>query len=48
MNVDSYSFLGLADIAFKNAIDYQPSDSNEQSKLLGKAYAKYLDILKHD
>jgi len=26
---DSYSFLGLADIAFKNAIDYKPCGSSE-------------------
>lgn len=43
---DSYSFLGLADIAFRNAIDSK--GASDQDKLLIKAYGKYLEILSHD
>ena len=44
---DTYCFLGLANIAFRNAVMCRSSEQ-EQYKLLGKAYSKYLDILAHD
>lgn len=44
---DSYSYLGLANIAFMNAINCR-SSNNEQDRLIGKAYNKYLNILAHD
>ena len=45
---DSYSFLALANIAFKNALDRKSNNKGEQDRLLVKAYNKYLDILAHD
>lgn len=47
MNNDSYSFVGLAHIAFQQAMKLGESPS-EQDRLLVKAYNKYLDILAHD
>ena len=45
---DSYSFLSLANIAFREAIECKENSNNEQDKLLVKAYHKYLEILAHD
>jgi hypothetical protein len=45
---DSYSFLGLANISFKNAVDMKDNTNGEQDRLLVKAYNKYLEILAHD
>ena len=47
VNNDSYSFLGLANITFNQAID-ETQNNDEQDRLLCKAYNKYLDILAHD
>lgn len=44
---DSYGFLGLANIAFRNALNCR-INNNEQDRLLVKAYNKYLEILAHD
>lgn len=45
---DSYSFLGLANIWYKQAMDTTDNANGEQDKLLVKAYNKYLEILYHD
>lgn len=44
---DSYCFVGLANVAFRHAVTCNTSEQ-EQDKLLGKAYTKYLDVLAHD
>lgn len=45
---DSYSFMGLANITFKQAMAVKDNSNGEQDKLLVKAYNKYLEILSHD
>lgn len=45
---DSYSFLGLANICFKNALGIKDGGGGEQDRMLVKAYNKYLEILYHD
>lgn len=47
---DNYSFIGLANVAFKNALTcgsalQQPVPQNAQDPLMVKAFHKYLDIL---
>jgi len=44
---DSFSFLGLANITFRQALGVKDNGS-EQDRLLVKAYNKYLEILYHD
>lgn len=54
---DTYCFVGLANVAFKNAliitepgsaVARDPNACSEQDRLMVKAYNKYLDILVHD
>jgi tetratricopeptide (TPR) repeat protein len=45
---DSYSFLGLANITYKQALAVKDNNNGEQDRLLVKAYNKYLEILNHD
>ena len=45
---DSYSFLGLANITYRQAMTTKQNGNGEQDKLLIKAYNKYLEILFHD
>jgi len=43
---DSYSFIGLATIAFQQAMNSK--DNKDQDQLLIRSYNKYLEILSHD
>ena len=50
---DNYSFIGLANIAFQNALSLgtalqQPVPMSAQDPLMVKAFHKYLDILQHE
>ena len=45
---DSYSFLGLANICFRQALNTRDNSNGEQDRFLVKAYNKYLEILYHD
>jgi hypothetical protein len=42
---DTYSFLGLANLSYKSAME---APSEHQDRALVKAYNKYLDILAYD
>lgn len=45
---DNYCFIGLANIAFKQAVEDKSSIKGEQDRLLVRAYNKYMEILAHD
>jgi hypothetical protein len=45
---DAYSFIGLANIAFKQAVDEKLNINGEQDRLLVRAYTKYMEILAHE
>lgn len=45
---DAYSFMALATIALKNAINCKEQYQGEQNKLLIKALNKFMDILAYD
>jgi hypothetical protein len=45
---DAYCFIGLANIAFKQAVEDKSNVKGEQDRLLVRAYNKYMEILAHD
>jgi len=47
-NADTYSFLGLANLAYKKGMDLKLENQDQQDRLLVRAYNKYLDILAND
>lgn len=47
-NADTYSFLGLATLAYKKGLEAKQTDQDSQDRLLVRAYNKYLDILATD